>query len=300
MTELEFPERPRFDPVTVEACRRDANALPLVFGWACYVVGLCRMAVALPAEHDTATRLPTIHFVAVRGLLLRCSNLAEAMLRLVAEDDHGDAVRVLARSISESAVKAMWLCGGDEERYLRFMADGVSSELEFCRQTEATIKERGWALPIETRVLAAARDSIKSIGLTEEEIRSAKRLPDLASMYEDVGIGRLSYVAVHKLGSHATHGTWMELLVNYVGTGSEGVGLDTSAVLPDARQLFDVILAILEAMERVVLTLHRTLAGEEVLEHVRCAEQGLFDAMAVAYPEDFGWAAEELLRRRRR
>jgi len=298
MSSSDPPIYPSFEPETIEYCRRNEDAFPLVFGWACYVVRVCRMLVPLPQESAAAANLTRAHFLAVSGLILRCSNLAEAILRLAVDNDHGDGIRILARSVSESAVKAMWLATGDASRFQRYSAEGMKAELELCSRTEASIAARGWALPIETQLLSATRSSIERAGLTDAEINAGKKLPDLATMYEDVGIGRLSYVAGHKLGSHATHGTWMELVVNYLGEGPDGIGLDMSPVKPDPRSLFDTFMAIVESLGTIIVNLHDTRDGRAVLAYVRSAEQGLFDSMAVAYPQDFGWAADELRRRR--
>ncbi len=290
---------PRYDTEIIELCRRNGDAFPLVFGWACFVVRLCREVVPLRAVSDRARNLSGRHFAAVHGLVLRASNLLEAILRLAAERDHGDAVRILARSTSESAIKAMWLCAGDDSHFARYAADGMKSELEFCRRTEANINARGWALPIEERVLAATRDAIHIAGLTPTAIETAKKLPDLASMYEDVGIERLSYVAAHKLGSHATHGTWMEIVVHYLGgTGNGDFDFHTGPVTPDARIIFDIVMTVLESLTRVLTTLHATAMGNGILQHVRSSEQALVESMAVAYPEDFELAAAEFVRQR--
>jgi hypothetical protein len=298
MSNIDPPAHPTFEPQAIEFCRRNKDAFPMVFGWACYVVRVCRMLVPLPQESAAAAKLPRTHFLAVSGLILRCSNLAEATLRLAVDNDHGDGIRILARSVSESAVKAMWLATGDATRFQRYMADSIKAELELCSRAEANIAARGWALPIEKQLLSATRRSIELTGLTHAEINTAKKLPDLATMYEDVGIGRLSYVTGHKLDSHATHGTWMELVVNYLGEGHEGIGLDMSPVKPDPRSLFDTFMAIVESLDTVIVNLHDTTDGRTILAYVRAAEQGLFDSMAVAYPQDFGWAADEVRRRR--
>jgi len=114
--------------------------------------------------------------------------------------------------------KTIWLCtSSDEERFLRFIADGLKTEIEFKNKIDQNISERGGIqLIIESRMIKSINNYIANSGLTEEEIVKAKKLPDLASIIESIGCNRLLYLVGQKLGSHHVHGTWPSLRIHYL------------------------------------------------------------------------------------
>ncbi len=58
-------------------------------------------------------------------------------------------------------------------------------------------------------------------GLSETEIEETKNLPNLFQLYEALGINPQVYTAIQRMGSHAVHGTWSELLFNYLHVDEE-------------------------------------------------------------------------------
>jgi len=63
--------------------------------------------------------------------------------------------------------------------------------------------------------------------MTESAVRAAKKLPDLASIIDMLGLDRLLYVVGQKIGSHHIHGTWPSLLMHYLEE-REGLPLEFS------------------------------------------------------------------------
>jgi hypothetical protein len=52
--------------------------------------------------------------------------------------------------------------------------------------------------------------------LSEEEVKKAKPLPDLASMCRDLQLNDLFYTVIQRIGSHSVHGTWPDLCTYYL------------------------------------------------------------------------------------
>jgi hypothetical protein len=131
----------------------------------------------------------------------------------------GETTAIIDRCIFESAVKTIWLCTQrSEESFAMFIADGLKTEIEFRKKIEEITSSRdGIPLPIESRMLASIANYISSSGLSEEQIISTKRLPDLATMIDAIGNDRLLYIVGQKIGSHHVHGrSWPSLRFHYL------------------------------------------------------------------------------------
>ncbi len=65
-------------------------------------------------------------------------------------------------------------------------------------------------------MLRSIQNCITLSGLSEQEVNDAKKLPDFATMCRDLDLGGLFYTASQRMGSHAVHGTWSDLVFNYL------------------------------------------------------------------------------------
>lgn len=142
------------------------------------------------------------------------------------EGRFGETTAIVDRCIFESAAKVTWLSSEpNDENFIRFLADGLRTEIEFRTQIAANIAKRGGdVLPIEKRMLKSIENHITASELTETQIAMAKRLPDFASMFTAIGFDRLAYTVVQKIGSHHIHGTWPSLLFHYLDEDDEHPG----------------------------------------------------------------------------
>ncbi len=141
-----------------------------------------------------------------------------ANTRLSSTGRYGETTRLLDRSISESAIKVQWLCHKDSlERFRRYLANGIKQDLMLKKQIEQNINNRDDnVLVIEERILTSIKKVLDLSELTEEEVNNAKPLQDFASMCNDLEYGDVLYTSVQRMGSHAVHGTWSELVFNYL------------------------------------------------------------------------------------
>ena len=141
-----------------------------------------------------------------------------ANVALSFEGRFGESTLIIDRCIFETALKIVWLTiDNSNEKFSRYLADGLKSELELRASIEANIKLRaGNTIPVEDRMIENIGSMISASGLTEEEILKEKKLPTVADILRQSGYSDLSYIVGMKVGSHAVHGTWPALLFHYL------------------------------------------------------------------------------------
>jgi hypothetical protein len=213
-----LPDPPVFADELVEQCRQDRDFRPILFEWYKYVGVLCSRAACLAPDSPAFRKIPPVHYAVLIGLLNRCSRLMVANVRLSCTGRYGETTRLLDRSIAETSIKVQWLCHKDDpDCFQRYLADGLKKDLQLRRHIEDNIRKRGGdTLVIETRMLRSIQECINLSGLSEEDIGDAKPLHDFAAMCRDLDLGDLFYTAIQRMGSHAIHGTWSDLIFNYL------------------------------------------------------------------------------------
>ncbi len=213
-----LPDPPAFSKDVVEQCKRDRDFRPVLFEWYKYVGVLCNVVACLASDSPAFRSISAVNYAVLTGLLNRCSRLMLSNTRLSCTGRYGETTRLLDRSITESAIKVRWLCHKKEpDSFVRYLADGLKKDLDFKHRIKKNISNRGGdTLIIETRMLDSIQNCITLSGLSEQEINDAKRLPDFASMCRDLDLDDLFYAATQRMGSHAVHGTWSDLILNYL------------------------------------------------------------------------------------
>lgn len=151
-------------------------------------------------------------------------------------------------------------------------------------------------------MLASISRFIEMSGLSEAEIAGTKKLPNVVAMYEQTGGGRPLYVVVQKFGSHATHGTWLDLAVHYLAEGDDGPVLRYDYVLPDEDSLRMTALLVLDAIFAFLDFVHPPPFSpfpppDETAAYVRnaarAAQEGMLSTMEISYGNDFVTEPEE-------
>jgi len=215
---VDIPQPPRITGEQLARCRQTGDYRPVLFESYKYVGRLSNFYASIRSDSPPVRSLPSLHYAVLVGLLNRCARLMLANVALSHEGVFGETTAIIDRCIFESAIKIIWLCTqGDDESFSRFIADGLKTELEFRAKIEENISNRGGRpLVIEARMLNSIRNYVSCSGLTEAQIESARKLPDLAAMIEGVGGDRLLYLVGQKIGSHHVHGTWPSLWMHYL------------------------------------------------------------------------------------
>ncbi|WP_321808064.1 DUF5677 domain-containing protein [Burkholderia sp. BCC1993] len=219
-----FPDAPQFSVEELEACRLSGDFCPILFEWYKFVGSACAFVAHIQADSPVIRQIAPIHFATVTGLLNRCARLMLSNVALSHEGLFGETTAIVDRCIFESAIKVIWLCQdeGAGERFFRYLADGLQTEMELKSWIHEAIAKRGATMAIEKRMLDSIARHTSRAGLSETDIARAKRLPSLAAMLESIGEDRLLYVVGQRLGSHHIHGTWPSLLMHYLEDSDEG------------------------------------------------------------------------------
>ena len=252
-TEDVFPKPPQFSDELVSQCRSSHEFRPILFEWYKYVAIVANFVARIELSSPSIKEIPPIRFAALVGLLNRCSRLMLANVTLSHGGLYGETTALIDRCIFESCVKVLWLCRqrDQEEAFSRFFADGFKAEIELREGIQGNISERGGAeLKIETRMLRSIGNFLETTGMTEAQVRTTKKLDDLASMVEAIGWGRESYVISEKLGSHHVHGTWPGLIACYLESAGNGLYSPRDHDVPThVNQYFSIAFEVLEAVK---------------------------------------------------
>jgi len=267
---ISIPSPPKISNDQLARCREAGDYRPVLFEWYKYVGLLCNFYASIRADSPALRSLPSLHYAALVGLLNRCSRLMLANVALSHEGLFGETTAIIDRCIFESAVKTMWLCiKQDDESFVRFIAGGLKTEVEFKDRIEQIISNRGGSpLAIESRMLNSVANYISSSGLTEQEIISAKKLPDLASMIEAIGHDRLLYIVGQKIGSHHVHGSWPSLRLHYLEEHDGLLGPRDHDCPTHVNQYVFTPLFVLHAMRSFVEFICPKPGGAEVLSQL--------------------------------
>lgn len=105
----------------------------------------------------------------------------------------------------------------DKDSFNRYLKDNLKGDLELEQIIQKNISNRGnEKLVIERRMLNSIKRTFKRARFDKEEMKHHKSLPNFRQICENVGLGDLGYVTIQRMGSHAIHGTWYDLLTNYI------------------------------------------------------------------------------------
>lgn len=245
-----LPELPTFSEADLEQVRVTGNAMPLLFEWYKWSGLVVNRVASLDPASPGYRELPPVQVAVLRGLLNRASRLMLASLRLASFQKHAEAIRLVNRSICETAILVQWLCKtGSDDSFRRYLAKGLEAELRLKSHIEQNVNAReGVALVIEKRMLGAIAELCSLAQMTVEEVHTAKPLPDLASMLRALGHEELSYTVMQRLGSHAVHGTWPDLLSHYLEVSDGGFILTDNVMAPEGTEFVSSSTLVLEAV----------------------------------------------------
>ena len=221
-----LPDAPVITEEDMRRCRETGDFSPVLFEWYKFVGGLCvTFANLLQASPAIRKNISNRDYGILIGLINRCARLILANVALSHEGSFGESTSILDRCIFESCVILSWLCNSTiEDRFERYIASGLRTELELKSEVQKSIKKRdGLVLNIEKRMLNSVRDCLLEAGLDEERIKGTKGLPDLAAMLTAIGHQRFSYTAGQRIGSHHVHGTWVGLRNHYLDLDENSV-----------------------------------------------------------------------------
>lgn len=218
----DMPQAPKITQEQLEECRKNGDYCPILFEWYKFVGELCGFLSCIRSDSAALRSIDPLHYAIIIGLLNRCARLMLSNIVLSHGGLHGETTSIIDRCIFESSIKINWLCReNSKDKFNQFLADGLKTELHFKEKINKNINARKSKLVIEERMLDSIEHCILSSKLTEEEIKSIKKLPPLSVMINDIN-DDLLYMVGQKIGSHHIHGTWPSLMLHYLQSDKSG------------------------------------------------------------------------------
>ena len=101
---------------------------------------------------------------------------------------------------------------------------------------------------IERRMLMSIDDTIQASGLTDDEVRAAKKVIDLGSIIKKLNLPRGLYTVTQKFGSHSVHGTWTDLYFHHLERSGDRFVPAYRDVAPDENDLRMTTIFVVDAL----------------------------------------------------
>ena len=174
------------------------------------------------------------------GLLSRISKIMLSVVKLSSDLEHGETVQILDRCVLESSIDLQYLLAKNEDSvYERFVRTGLRSERNLYDIIQANIQDRdGQELEIEQSMLLSIRKTCADSGVKIEEIE-----PNAGSWggsYRDrleaIGLGD-AYPIFQGMTSQAVHGSWSDLIRNYLQKNENGYQPNSEHTQTDGKLL---------------------------------------------------------------
>jgi hypothetical protein len=203
------------------------------------------------------------------GLLVRIIKFMTAVMQLVSGDSRRrEVVMSLTRSILESAVNVRYLLAkNDPDVFRSFVVSGLGPERELYDVIERNIKDRGGAVqPIEKRMLWSIERTCRLGGVTITDIPLKSSWVNLRERFNALGDEDL-YLSVQRIGSHAVHGTWSDLILHHLDEAGNGLVADPEWALVDTRILCPPCYLVIEAVKAYLTHYFAGFRDLVVVEH---------------------------------
>ncbi|MBE0410526.1 MAG: hypothetical protein IBX69_12430 [Anaerolineales bacterium] len=282
---------PTFSAELIEKCTQSRDFRPILFEWYKFVGLLCNKVSCISLDSPAIRKISPVHYAVLIGLLNRCSRLMLSTIRLSSTRKYGETTQLLSRSIAETAVKTQWLCRKhNHDSIARYLADGLKKDLILKKQVEKNIENRdGSVLVIEQRMLDSIQNCISLSGLSEHDIDNAKRFPDFAQICKDLEYNDTFYTAIQRMGSHAVHGTWSDLVFNYLinDDGQRFYPRDHEIETRDAQYIVSIHL-VLAAMEQFLRYVVSDVSEiNEIISKINEIDEKITEIQHLAWDADF-------------
>ena len=212
--------------------------------------------IRVVAQHHEPTRLKEMDRAICCGLLVRITKFMVGVGSLMAMYPRiGEVIQALNRCQMESAINILYLLKkNDPEVFSDFVKKSLGPEREFYDQVKSDVAEAGGvATPMAERILRSIERVFEQSGIKLEEV-SAKHQEwggNIRAKLKEVAWEQL--YSGYRIGSHAVHGTWVDLLMRHVEYGGdEGYAAEPMFDISDSRLLNPVARINLEALAEYV------------------------------------------------
>jgi Family of unknown function (DUF5677) len=276
-----FPLPPCYSDEEILALARQNQAQSIFFDWLKFAAGRAVIFAFMIETQASVRSVPHIQYAVTTGLLNRIGRLGRSVVQVAhdEENDIGEVAMIMQRCIFESCTTLTWLCmDHSADRFVQFLASSWQEDMKFKKHIEAQISSNnGEALPVETRLLQTISNREVATGLSEATLKAIKSKPNLRDMlsaiHDKVYINSSQnfkdreYFTSQTMGSHAVHGSWANLLANFLEEAGEfKFAPRATAIETDLSQFADIAKNILQAC--ISFTLWRFQDSIENRQHV--------------------------------
>lgn len=154
----------------------------------------------------------------VGGLMVRISKLQMAFLDQMCQN-RMEIANIISRSLAEGIFNLIYLLkNSSDELFDDYIEYSLKTEKELLNRIRENIDNRGYELPIETRMISSIERVFNISCYPFEQVREKRRNPWGKSIYnrlKDIGMENMYLVFVGLL-SHSVHGNWQDLVDNHL------------------------------------------------------------------------------------
>jgi len=187
-------------------------------------IGKCVLTIAeIQPESHSLKKFNKIQYAIYTGLLNRCSRLMLSYIELSYQGIFGETTSILDRCICETLVRLMWLTREDQiERANRFIADSLKKDLEFKQLIIDDADNQRYQTNIGKELIKTIDKFVSDSEISEEEVAKTNNLPKFNQMIKSIQMPDRYYQLIQKQRSHSVHGSWTDLLRNYLRKDANG------------------------------------------------------------------------------
>lgn len=152
------------------------------------------------------------------GLMVRLVKLQTGLLDQICQK-RLEIVNILFRCLCENIINLEYLLKrSKDDLFDEYIEFSLREEKRLQNKIEKNIAERGYEIPIETRMKHSINHAFKISSFSSEQIDEKKWKPWGEKIYErakKIGMEEI-YFAAFSLPSHAVHGNWQDLITYHL------------------------------------------------------------------------------------
>ena len=215
----------RVDEEILRACRETAKFGALSFDLYKEAAGIVWVACHTYYQTgDEGISLPRNQAICT-GLLSRVAKLMLSVLKLASDTEHGETVQILSRCITESSVDLQFLLKhNDSAIYEKFVLTGLKGDRQLYDIIKHNIEQRnGQVFEIEQNMLASIHKRCEESGVQIEDVspKAGSWGGNYRARLRALGLAD-GYPITQGLSSQSVHGSWSDLMGNYLNKNEGG------------------------------------------------------------------------------
>ncbi len=165
-------------------------------------------------DQDGNPRKWTRNEAILGGLMVRTNKLQRALLDQICQN-RLEIAFIIFRCLAESLINLKYLLQRDNNNLFdEYIEYSLREEKRLLNRIKENVANRGYKLPIESRMISSIKQSFKTSSFSPEQVDETKWKPWGEKIYErakSIGMED-AYFALFSLPSHSVHGNWQDLI----------------------------------------------------------------------------------------